>query len=283
MRILPLDDDIIHIRARSLKSLRMNTGIVIIGTRGSGKTTVIKWIVYYNYRVIRYPYLVSGTAGIEGTFRGQIPDSMIFGSYDSESLGMLIADQVALMERIRDGRCPQNVKKTSMFIMDSVGCSDKKWRNDTNFKKIIYMGRFLNMTSIMSVQRHMNIRAEHRENLDYVIIMGFTGERQMRSFYREYWNRGFGDFKLFKSIVEAIFSENHNFMILDNYAVKRGECKRVEDYVFGGRCPDPKYIPPNRWACHRDILKYHKKHYDPAWAARSILPVKTPIKVVLTN
>jgi len=277
----------IKIHYKHIRDMALDTTYGIIGPRASGKTVFIQWWLYYNHKRIRYSYVISATAGMEQTYEGQVPGSLVYEDYDKESIGTLLDDQAFLVEKLARKQCDQNIRKSSVVILDDIIGTSTAWKRDKDFKKILFAGRHMLVTNIISVQNAIHIPSEFRDNLDYVVIMNMLNEKAKKDLYDHYWNHGFGDRKLMDSLLKQVFSQKFTYLVLDNYAVKKGHANTLQDYVFFGKCHDPKFLPRNKWACNKKILDAHRRYYNKNWHSDSIRSVfrknkeSEPVDVIL--
>lgn len=225
-----------------VRNFRRDTTIAIIGTRGSGKTVIIKYFLYYNHKRIRIPMLISATAQLEGDFKGVLPDLFIYENYDPDKIQLLINDQMQVKKKYENGIVNPRIKKHSVLIMDDIVGTDKIWKKDKGFKNTFFAGRHYWLSNIVSVQTPMQIPPEYRDNIDYVIVTSITTDKRKRSLYDNFWDSRYGTYKEFNTVFKKILSKKYNFMVIDNYRSKKGECDSIKDYVFWGRTHHPRYI-----------------------------------------
>jgi len=114
------------------------------------------------------------------------------------------------------------------------------WKRDKKIEKVFFSSRRLQITCFMVAQVLELIPMMFRGCLGYVIIMGTINNRKRKYIYDNYWNCSFGNFKLFNSICDKVFSQKFTYLVLDNCSVKKGVTKLLEDYVFFGRGHIPK-------------------------------------------
>jgi hypothetical protein len=253
-----------------LKDLKEYATTAIIGIRGSGKTVIIKYILYYNYKKIRIPVLISSTAQMEEDFKGVVPDIYTFENYDPDKINILIRDQWLLKKKIDDGHVSSKVKKNSYLIMDDIVGTDPAWKKDMLFKRTFFAGRHYWLSNIISVQTPMQNPAEYRDNIDYIIVTAITTDKRKKFFYENFWNSRFGNFRDFCDIFDTIMSEKYNFMLIDNKSAKRGDCDSVNKYVYWGKTHDPKNLISKPVGLDF-IWELNKKYYNEDWIMKHTL------------
>lgn len=248
-----------------LRDLLPYSTIAVIGPRGSGKTVIVKYYLYYKNREIRIPILISSTAQMQEDFKDMVPDLYIYENYNTDILSTVLNDQGLLKKKIEDGNCSVNVKKHSVIVMDDIVGTDPIWKKDTLFKRTFFAGRHYYMTNIISIQNLLHLPAEYRDNIDYIIVTAINTDKRKKFFFENYWNSRFGNYKEFCDIFDKIVtSAKYNFMLVNNRAAKKGECSTVDEYVFWGRTHDPKNLI-NRRVGHKFIWELNDKYYNKDW------------------
>lgn len=261
------------IKEKNLKHLLDGTTIGLIGSRGTGKTNIIKTLLYYKKPFIRFPLLISGTAQTNGDFIGVIPEILTFDKYIPDKVQNFIADQTVVKNKLVKGDCKKNVKNLGFLIMDDIVGTDPIWKKDPNVNKIFYAGRHFNITNILSVQTPLKLPSNLRGNLDYVIITSVRSKRDMEVLYEQYWNGRFGDKKKFEKYVTKILSKKHRFVLLDN----KSKADDVTEYLYYVKPPHPKYIPVEKVGL-KYIWEIEKRYFNPNWITKDMNITKSKIK-----
>lgn len=246
------------IKRYSLRNLRPYSTIVLIGGRGMGKTTIIKTIMYYNYKKIRTCMLVSATAESNGDFNGIVPNVLIYENYDSSKMKTLISDQHITKKKIKKGICPSNIKSHSYVLFDDIIGTDPTWKKDKEFKQMMFAGRHARLTNIISIQHAKALPVDYRDNIDYMIITDISSKKRKQFFHEQYWDHKYGNYKTFEKYYNSIKSKHkYNFILID----KKAAGKDISEYMFYGRAPSR--IPRKKVGlkAYWDINKFYNQDY----------------------
>ena len=225
-----------------LKNIPSSCTILVVGGRKTGKTVIIKNILYNKYKTTRIVSLVSATAQSNNDFKNIVPDLNIYEDYNTNVNAILIADQFSLKQKIASKTVSENVKKDAIVVFDDIIGTNSKWMTDDIFKKMIFSGRHAYITNIISVQSPKFLPSNYRDNIDFILVTNISTQAKRKFFWENFYNHDFGDLKVFNNYFNIIKKKNvHNFMLLSTKSTDS-----LQDYMYWGRCPDPKYYKPKR-------------------------------------
>jgi len=162
--------------------------IGIIGGRGTGKTTIIRNILYYFHPLIRYTIIFSGTAHFENEYKGMIPELYMHEKLDDKIIDQIFIDQSRLINKINEGKVHKGCKKLVIIILDDIVGTNKEWKNSINLEKILKQGRHFNILLILSVQTPLNIPSGLRDNFNYVISTSINTDKRKTTLYENFSN-----------------------------------------------------------------------------------------------
>lgn len=258
-----------------LRDIKLKTTIAAIGTRGSGKTNIIKYILYYKSHLIRIPAIVGGTEDVTGDFKNIVPDLFIYEDYIPEKIAYLIKDQGLLISKINAGTVSDKVKHDSILIMDDIVGTSTAWKKDKGFKKMFFAGRHIGITNIVSVQSPKHIPSDYRDNINYLIITNISTDSRKKFLYDHYWNSRFGDYAMFESIYNSIMKVKHNFMLIDNMAGSSTD--DISKYVYWGRTHHPRNLKSRRVGL-KLLWDLNDKYFNPEFRISRYLETVTKKK-----
>lgn len=226
----------LEIKKFRMQNIRPDATIAIIGRRGSGKTTLNKWILYYLKNRTRSAYVISNTADMNGDYNTLLPDNCIMREFDPARVSKILEMQVKLRDRLESNNINKNTKVSCIIIMDDI-LSDPKWKNSPVMKEMIMDGRHFFLTNILSVQAPQAIPNQYRENFDYLIITSASNEKYKRFIYDNYINHeACPNYTQFKNII-AQCTAGHMSLLIDNKTMAGST--NLSDSLFYISLPDP--------------------------------------------
>lgn len=264
----------INVRKKNFKKIKHGTVIGISGRRGSGKTTVVKTLMYYFSPSVRIPLLISGTADYSNDFRGIVPPVLVYDKYNPDKMKALIFSQSALKDKSMRGK-----KKYSLVVMDDVISQKKRWANDTQFIKMFLEGRHFDITNILCIHDPLNIPSALRSNIDYLIITAEHRATRIKSLYENYWPQKFGDLNTFKEILNTT-TEGYKSLFID---IKRSSAPHAtfENSIFYIAPPHPDNIPHFKLGI-KELWELNKEYYNSHWRSKEYTKKSANLKPKIT-
>lgn len=255
----------ISLREYDLRNIKAPSTIVIFGKHGTGKTTFVKWVMYFQKHRIRLPLVISESADSSGDFDGIVPDTLLWNSYDPEKMTELIKSQKKLRILKEKMQHPDWVNKEirAFVVMDDI-LGDTKWANDSNLKLMFFNGRHSKISLVMGIQEVMALKKKFRGDIDYTVITSLTTEQAKEDVYKYYWNDAFGNKRDCINIINAC-TKGHKVLIIDQKKV--ATAMSAKECVFYYNVPHPAKLPKFRIGSKR-IWHLHKKVYDSKWEMR---------------
>ncbi|GAQ91699.1 hypothetical protein KFL_008360070 [Klebsormidium nitens] len=228
-----------NIKKFDLNKIKDHKSIVIIGRRGTGKTTLITDILYRK-RDLPAGLVMSGTEDGNSYYRQFIPDTFIYGAYDEDVICKLIARQKN-MKRL-------NAKHSECFLLlDDCLFNPKILKGDT--MRFLFMnGRHFNITLILAAQWVMDIPPAIRANSDYVFVFNDPIVNNRKRFFEHYFGV-FRSFQQFEAVYKACTSD-FECMVLDNTL----QSSNPEDCIFWYKAQIHKPFKlgaPEYWSFHK--------------------------------
>lgn len=205
--------------------------IVCIGKPGTGKSTLIKYLIYSKSGIIPCALVINGTEESTGFYSTMIPPLFVYNEYNEKVVNEFIS---------RQQKCKENLHNPWNFlIMDD--CTDSKdvfksKEQNTLFKN----GRHLKFIYIISLQYSVDLPPALRTCVDGAFIFKETNEKNLKNLYENYAGV-FPTFQLFKYFMEKI-TGNYTALYIDSQNQSTKEwyeciyyCKSpiVPDFKFG--------------------------------------------------
>ena len=207
----------IRVKKFDPKSMKRNRVIFIIRKRHTGKSVLMKDLLYHMPR----PDFAIAMAPTEDTlrmFREFLPECCIFDHFSQPKLERLVMVQRELVNR--------NKNRSVLILLDD--CLYQKGVLKSNaMRSIFFNGRHDHITLICSAQYMMDVDVSLRTNIDYIFTMRETILTNRQKLYKYY----FGQFPKFDDFdkVMAACTQDYKCMVLDG---TMSSCKQPTDCVL---------------------------------------------------
>lgn len=223
----------LHLKKFDISSIESDKVIVAIGKRGTGKTYVIKDLLYY-HRDIPVGTLISGTEHANKTFSDHIPSIFIHKECSPELLDKVMKRQDVMMKRINKEK--KMYGKTSLdpraFLILDDCLHDSSWAKNKNIKYVFMNGRHQKFFAVISMQYPLGIPPNLRTNIDYVFIMRENNYSNRKRLYEAYAGM-FPTFEVFCHVLDAC-TENYECLVINTTA----QSNKLQDQVFWYKAED---------------------------------------------
>lgn len=220
--------------------------IIIIGKRGTGKTYLLRDLLY-SFRKTPAGMMMTGSEASAEMFSEFFPESFIFDEVDIDRIENIVCNQ----QRLRKNKTPGDY--SSLLLFDDCGY-DKSITRQKIIKKIFCNGRHLKILLIMTIQYCKDIPPDLRSNADYVFILKDNVQAAKKKIWTEYAGI-IPDFKTFESIMNKC-TEDRGALVIDNTTTSN----EIEDNIFWykARFPHKKYKFGSK-----ELWDFHKQNYKP--------------------
>lgn len=188
--------------------------IVIVGKRGSGKTTVALDLMYHLQNDIDIAISVSETADVTAALNGVIPTCLQYNKATPTLITNLLKQQEA--DNL-NGRC-----KNMLLFLDDVAW-DQKFMKSEEFKRLVFNGRHRNITVIFTLQYAMELPPALRMNTDMCITMNEKIRHYRKNLHEQYF--GMMSYEEFNTIMD-IATKGYSCLVLDN-RIKRDQLHEI--------------------------------------------------------
>jgi hypothetical protein len=226
--------------------------LVIIGAPGTGKSTIIKSIIYAKKHILAVGQVFSGTEDSNGFFGEFFPESFIYNGLDTSDLAPL--ENFKKRQKIaRKYIEPTGGYPWALNIIDD--CTyDTTFLKKTIYKDLMKNGRHYAMLQILSLQYCLDIKPDIRVNINGVFIL-----RESRLDIRKKLYENYGGciptFEMFCQIMDALTTD-YTALYINNMSTSN----KIEDTVFYYKA-DPSKIPKDwKFGC-KEFWQFHKERY----------------------
>lgn len=225
--------------------------LCLIGKPGTGKSTLIKSLLYEKSDFIPCCQIYSGTEDSNHSFSKFVPSSFIFNGFSQSSYLDFVRRQKIAKQYLEN--------PWAAVVLDD--CSeDEKIFNLPIIKGTYKNGRHWKMFHMLSLQYAMDIRPAIRTCIDGTFILRETNRRNRRILF-EYYAACVDDFADFCDILDQI---TNDFRAL--YVHNRTQSNNIEDCLFWYKARDDipedfKFGCAEYWQCHNE--RYNNAYIDP--------------------
>lgn len=218
--------------------------ILVIGSRGTGKTFLLADLMYY-FRRIPAGMIMTGSEASAEKFSEFFPKSFIFDEIDIAKIENVVNTQRKLRRKNTKG------DYSSLLLFDDCGY-DKSTTRKKIIKGVFMNGRNWKVLLIMTIQYCKDIPPDLRSNADYIFILREPVIETRRKIWKEYA----GIIPTFDAFSEAmnVCTEDRGALVID----KTTTSNKIEDNIFWYRARNP----PRKFRVGSDELwKFHKDNY----------------------
>lgn len=260
-----LDDtekETFHIKELDLEIIQPNTQsytepkqggskLVVIGKPGTGKSSLIKSIIYHKKHIFPVGIFMSGTEDSNNFYSGFVPDCFIYNDYDEGKLEDFIRRQKVAKDHLPN--------PWSILLLDDC-TDDKKMFNALVQQNLFKKGRHYKMLYILSLQHAMDMKPSIRSNVDGVFILRDTNLNNRRTLWENYGGC-IPEFSTFCYLMNKL-TENYTAIYINNQSITNNWQDCV--YFYKAKIPpkDFKFGSLDYWNYHfHRYNKNYKKAY----------------------
>lgn len=237
--------DIHSIRPRTSDADETGSKIIVIGKPGSGKSVLMKNLIYHKRHLLPVGMVVSGTEDTNHFYESCFPPSMIHDRLTEDLLKNFSQRQKAAKRYIPDYAwallvCDDCMDEPSMF-------------RKTIVQDLFKNGRHWKMLFLLGMQYAMDIPPALRVCADGVFIFREPNLRNRKILYENYAGV-IPDFKLFCLVMDRI-TDDYTALYIDN----RTQSNQLEDCVFWYKAtpaPDFQFGSEDYW-------NFYQERFDP--------------------
>lgn len=261
--------DQLHISKFNMKSLvfdkngdRIYPSMAMIAPSGSGKSWIIRDIVYY-MRDVPGAAIICPTNVVNHFYDTFIPPTYIYREYNSAILEQIFARQIKIGEKneIRKKKKKKKVDPRMIFIMDDCMASAKGkngWAKGHIFKEIMLQGRHYALPFMLAMQYCIGIEPETRSQFHFVFLLSESNIDNKKKLYKNYAGF-FPTYNDFNQVFTEI-TNDYGCMVINNRLKTNDISKKVFWYKAKER---PKF----KIGC-KQYSKKHHKYYDKDYKKR---------------
>jgi hypothetical protein len=241
-----------------------NTGpvIVMIGRRDTGKTYLVRDLLFY-HQDIPIGTVISGTEAGNGFYANHVPKLFIHEEYNSAIIENILKRQRTVLKQIKREmesykRC--NIDPRAFVILDDC-LFDDKWTRDKMMRLLFMNGRHWKIMLIITMQYPLGIPPTLRTNIDYVFILREPYIANRKRIYENYA----GMFPTFESFCQVMdqCTENYECLVINNNV----KSNKLQDQIYWYKADshkDFKLGSREFWEISKDLNSDDEEElYDP--------------------
>jgi energy-coupling factor transporter ATP-binding protein EcfA2 len=224
--------------------------IAVIGPRGSGKSTLIKDLLY-QVRKIPIGKVINGTERASPFYSDFVPDILIDTEWDLEKAEDFKDRAEDLMELKLNNPKYKRVNTHSFFLLDDC-LYDDNWPKTKVMREIFMNGRHYNITFIVAMQTPLGLPPPLRDQIDYTFICGVSGNNNKQKIFDNYI-KGIDNRKQFFKIVDSC-TAGFNCLVIKNCA----KATSMTDNVFWHKANEHSGF----MMCNKVVWEFHGNKFN---------------------
>jgi len=201
--------------------------IVLIGRRDTGKSFLVRDLLYY-HQDIPIGTVISGTEAGNGFYSEHVPKLFIHEEYNSAIIENILKRQRSVLKQIK--KEVEVYKKSTIdpraFVILDDCLFDASWTRDKMMRLLFMNGRHWKIMLIITMQYPLGIPPNLRTNIDYVFILREPYISNRKRIYENYA----GMFPTFESFCQVMdqCTENFECLVINNNA----KSNKLNDQIF---------------------------------------------------
>lgn len=224
--------------------------LVVVGKPGTGKSTLIKALLYSKKHIFPVGLAMSGSEDTNHTYKQFIPSSFVYNSYDEDVIKDFVKRQ-----KVAANHLPN---PWAVLILDD--CTDDPKLFNKPLQQALYKkGRHWSMLYILSLQYALDVKPVIRTNVDGIFILREPLLKNRKSLYENYASI-IPDFATFCELMDQL---TNDFCAL--YIHGTTTSNNWQDCVYYWKAPsipnDWKLGCPEYWAFHEE--RFNENYSEP--------------------
>ena len=201
--------------------------IVLIGRRDTGKSYLVRDLLYY-HQDIPIGTVISGTEAGNGFYASHVPKLFIHDEYNSAIIENILKRQKTVLKQVKKEIAAYkktNIDPRAFVILDDC-LYDASWTKDKMMRLLFMNGRHWKIMLIITMQYPLGIPPNLRTNIDYVFILREPYIANRKRIYENYA----GMFPTFESFCQVMdqCTENYECLVINN----NSKSNKLQDQIF---------------------------------------------------
>lgn len=223
------------LRDRCEVDSRKSPMIVLIGKKDTGKSFLVRDILYSTQASFPVGTVISGTEVANEFFQHMVPSKLIHDKYKPEIVMGAIKRQLSVKtarnedKKRRGGN--SDIDPRAFLILDDC-LYDASWIKEESTRYIFMNGRHIDVMTIITMQYPLGITPNLRTNVDFVFILRENIFNNRKRIYDNYAGM-FPTFEMFCQFMDQC-TENFECLVIVNGT----SSNKLEDQVFWYKASD---------------------------------------------
>ena len=201
--------------------------IVLIGKRDTGKSFLVRDLLYY-HQEIPIGTVISGTEEGNGFYGSMIPKLFIHNEYNTAIIENILKRQRTVLKQVKkeiDSYKKSSIDPRAFVILDDC-LFDSSWSRDKMMRLLFMNGRHWKVMLVITMQYPLGVPPILRTNIDYVFILRENYIANRKRIYENYA----GMFPTFESFCQVMdqCTENYECLVINN----NSKSNKLQDQVF---------------------------------------------------
>ena len=231
---------------------RKSPMIVVIGKKDTGKSFLVRDILFSTQRHFPVGTVISATEVANEFFQNMVPSKFIHDKYRPEIVQNVIKRQATLKTKRNTDKTAHggssSIDPRAFLILDDCLYDAKSWINEESTRFVFMNGRHIDLMTIITMQYPLGITPNLRTNVDFIFILRENILGNRRRIYENYAGM-FPTFDMFCSFMDQC-TENYEGLVICNNV----SSNKLEDQVFWYKASDHppfKLCDASLWADNR--------------------------------
>ena len=211
-----------------ITSISDNSVVVFIGKRQTGKSFLVKDLLYYK-RNIPVGTVISATEGANEYYSKIFPKKFIHDEYD-EDITKKVLDRQKLAVKAQKNEIKMYGKARSdaraLYLLDDCMYDSKSWNKSKNIRSLFMNGRHFKILFLLTMQYALGIPPNLRTNIDYIFLLRENLWNNRKRLYDNYAGM-FPTYDMFCKVFTKCTEDYHCLVIKNN-----AKSNKLEDQVF---------------------------------------------------
>ncbi len=201
--------------------------IVLIGRRDTGKSFLVRDLLYY-HQDIPIGTVISGTEAGNGFYSRMVPKLFIHDEYNTAIIENILKRQKMVIKQVKkekDAYGRSTIDARAFVILDDC-LYDNSWAREKLMRLLFMNGRHWKIMLVITMQYPLGVPPNLRTNIDFTFILREPYIANRKRIYENYA----GMFPTFESFCQVMdqCTENYECLVVSNNA----KSNKLEDQIF---------------------------------------------------